>query len=99
VPFVDRVAGKMPNTEDPQEAVQLKSKSYEKINYYSRNGYRVTSSSHLRWRTDGVFEVSYCSAAGSTGFVLQRERIRYWSLRDLCHRDERRGNSDQPNLC
>ena len=37
MPFVDRVARKMPNTEDPTEGSTTKSESYEKINYYSHN--------------------------------------------------------------
>jgi hypothetical protein len=49
----------------------------------------VTSSGRLGWRTDGIFEASYRSTATTAGFVLQRERIRYWSVCDIFNRDER----------
>jgi hypothetical protein len=50
---------------------QLKSQLYEKIICLSRNGLRVTSSSPLRWRTDGFFQASD-RAAGATCFLLRR---------------------------
>jgi hypothetical protein len=92
--LVDQVERKWRlNTEKPyQEAQNCTTDSYEEISCVRRIDTRLASGSHLRGRTDGIFEASYCSTAGPTGFVLQRERIRYWSLRDICNRDERRGN-------
>ena len=46
----------------------------------------VASSSHLCRRTDSIFEAGYCSTSTAAARVLQTERIRYWSVRDLCRR-------------
>src|SRR5690349_2122763 len=52
------------------------------------------ASNRLLCRTTSV-EGSCCTTTTTAGFVLQRERIRYRSLRDICNRDGRRGNQDK----
>jgi hypothetical protein len=68
-------------------------KEYEKTNIFSGCDIRFTSNSHLSRRTGSIFETGFCASSTATaGFLLQRERIRYWSLRDICNRNERRGD-------
>lgn len=40
-------------------------------------------------------EGNCCTTNTTAGFLLQRERVRCRNLRDICHRDERRGIKDE----
>ena len=66
----------------PHSSMPCKKNEYEKTNSLSRCDIRLTSSCHLWRRTGRIFDASCCSAA----WVLQIQRIRCWSVRDLCYR-------------
>jgi len=68
----------------PHSSMPCKKNEYEKTNSLSRCDIRLTSSSHLRRRTGSFFEASY-RATATAARVLQTQRIRYRSIRHLCH--------------
>ena len=54
---------------------------YEKINRFSRNRHRLANDDSV-CRTTGN-QAGYCATAATAAFLLQTQRIRYWSLRNL----------------
>ncbi len=69
----------------PHSSMPCKKNEYEKTNSLSRCDIRLTSSSHLCRGTDIIVEASYCAASSTAARILQTQRIRYRSVRHLCH--------------